>query len=147
MPVLQRQTPKKGYVPIGNNGVGFFQGTHLKGFWMWTGKTTKFEDGSEQIKTIQVKDLKEAALHYFRDKWTPVEPITDDMLRAMEVELRNHQGLKREGLDIPDGKFLESRTIPDKYIMPGIDTSGKKVRGEVTAETIEAYKQKLLGGS
>lgn len=147
MPVLQRQTPKKGYIPIGNNGVGFFQGTHLKDFWMWTGKTTKFDDGTEQVKTVQVKDLKEAALHYYRDKWIPVESITDEMLRAMEVELRAHQGLKREGVDIPNGDFLESRTIPSDYIMPGVDISDKKVRDEVSAEAIEAYKQKLLGRS
>jgi hypothetical protein len=145
MPVLQRQTPKKGYIPIGNNGVGFFQGTYLKDFWMWTGKTTKFEDGTEQIKTVRVKDLKEAALHYYRDKWIPVEPITDDMLRAMEVELRAHQGLKREGVDLLDTEFLELRTIPGDYIMPGVDISDKKVKDEITAETIAAYKQKLLG--
>ena len=98
-------------------------------------------------KSNQVRDLKEAAMHYYREKWTPVKPISDDMLRAMEVELRNHQGLKREGIDIPNGEFLESRTISSDYIMPGVDTSDKKVKDEVSAETIEAYKQKLLGRS
>jgi hypothetical protein len=70
-----------------------------------------------------------------------VKPVTDDMLRAFEVELRNHRGLQ----GVPDKSFLEKREVPSSYIMAGEDVSGKTVKSDIPEGALEAIK-KARGG-
>ncbi len=112
--VLQ-QMIKKGYMPLAGNefaAIGF-EGNALNDFWMWTKSYIETAGGEKVKKTVKVESLKEAALHYWRDRWLPVEPIDEDFLLDMENALRSHIGLKREGIRFPDGEFLE---MPEENI-------------------------------
>ncbi len=128
----------RGYTPLmdaGNIGMGF-QGVRIKDLWMWTGKCTEFADGSKMIKTSKVTDLKEAALHIFKDGWIPVEPLSDETLRSMENALRGHRGLT----NVPAGPFLTNREIPSELLMPGADVSDKVVKGVMSEEALKAFR-------
>lgn len=105
--VIKKMT-SKGYMPLAGNefaAIGF-EGRGLKDFWMWTGKYIESSGGEKIKKTVKVDSLKEAALHYWRDKWTPMESIDEDFLLDMENALRGHIGLKKQGVKFPDGEFL-----------------------------------------
>lgn len=114
---------KKGYIPLAWDryaGISW-QGEHLGGFWMWNGKFTEYEGGVKHIRTVKVGELKEAALHYWRDKWVPLKPVGESFLRRMEQALREHKGLKREGVKFPDGPFLKApEEIPEEYFGPDV---------------------------
>lgn len=100
---------KKGYIPIACDmrGAISWKGEYLHDFWMWNRQHMESKDGKRLIQTIRVTELKEAALKYWRDKWVPVLPIDEEFLRRMEQALRDHRGLKRQGVKFPEGAFLE----------------------------------------
>ncbi len=100
---------RKGYIPIACDmrGAISWKGEYLHNFWMWNRQHMESKDGKRLIQTIRVTELKEAALKYWRDKWVPVEPIDEEFLRRMEQALRDHRGLKRQGVKFPEGAFLE----------------------------------------
>ncbi len=118
---LSESMLEKGYIPLAATelaGIGW-QGELLEDFWMWNRKFNEFEGGIKHIRTVKVRELKEAALHYWRDGWIPLRPVSNEMLRKMEVVLRAHPGLKGKGVDIPEGEFLEkAKNIPLDYIGP-----------------------------
>ena len=100
---------KKGYTPIACNryaGIAL-QGEYLRDFWMWNRQYIERSDKSMTIQTVQVTDLKEAALRYWRDGWVPLAGADEDILGRMEDALRRHRGLKWEGVKFPDGRFLK----------------------------------------
>ncbi len=110
---------KKGYVPLrGDNlaAIGW-QSEHLKDFWMWTRRFMENDDGTRRIRTVKVTELKDAAIHYWRHGWVPLKPVDDALLRRMERVLREHRGLKREGVRFPDTPFLERPgPIPEEFL-------------------------------
>jgi hypothetical protein len=112
---------KKGYIPLAATelaGIGW-RGEHLNDFWMWNKKFNEFEGGIKHIRTVKVSELKEAALHYWRDGWVPLRPLSTKMLRKMEAALRTYTGLKDSSIEIPDGEFLkEAEHIPLEFIGP-----------------------------
>ena len=146
---IRKKMTDKGFTCLGDSGTGasyFFQGRYIKDFWMWTRKLTEYTDGSVSIRTVKVTDLREAALHYWRDKWVPIKPITHEVLRAMEAELRMHVGLQKEGVQFPNGEFLEYAFVPEDYLAPQ-DLTGKKRVGEIDSDIIDSFrKQKQSEG-
>lgn len=106
---------KKGYVPLAVNryaGIAW-QGEYLKDFWMWNGRYIEDGAGAEVLQTFRVSTVKEAALRYWKDGWTPLKPIDEDFLRKLEQALRSHRGLKAEGVRFPDMPFLEMRIVEE----------------------------------
>lgn len=103
---------KRGYIPLACNGYAgiAWQGDLLRDFWMWNGQFTEYAGGIKYIQTVKVTDLKEAALRYWRDGWVPVKPVDEDFLRRMENALREHKGLKGDGVRFSDRPFL---TMPE----------------------------------
>lgn len=100
---------KRGYVPIAVNkyaGIAW-EGEYLKDFWMWNRQYIDCSDGARRIQTVKVATLKEAALRYWRDNWVPLTPVDEPFLERMEESLRNHRGLKAEGVRFPEGRFLK----------------------------------------
>jgi len=114
---------EKGYIPLvaGDHvGIGW-QGSYLDDFWMWNRRFIEYEGGVRHIRTVRVSELKEAALHYWRDGWVPIRPVTEDLLGRMEAALRAHRGLKTEGVTLPDGPFLEMpEEIPTEHFGPEV---------------------------
>src|SRR3989304_7325265 len=99
---------RKGYIPLAVSPLGgiSWRGERLTDFWMWNRQYTVYRGGTRHIQTVMVTELKEAALRYWRDRWVPIRPVDEDFLRRMEEALRAHQGLKAEGVRLPDGPFL-----------------------------------------
>ena len=114
---------EKGYVPLAATelaGIGW-QGESLNDFWMWNRKFNEYEGGIKHIRTVKVAELKEAALHYWRDGWIPLRPVSKEMLRRMEGALRAHPALRGDGIKVPDGEFLKvAQSIPLEYIGPEV---------------------------
>ena len=139
---ILKRLEQKGYFPMTVAGgiVTSHQGAVLKDFHMWTRKLYEYEDGTKQIRTAQVIELKEAALHYWRDGWVPTKPIEEDLLRLFENELRNHGGLKREGYNFSDSSFLEMPAeIPAEYALPGAEINSP-LKGQPTEEQLEGIR-------
>lgn len=116
---IQESALKKGFIPLvgdKNHGCISWQGEPLKDFWMWNKQFNILPDGGKSLQTVQVTELKTAAMHYWRDGWVPVNPMAEDLLRRMENALRNHRGLKMEGTQFPDGPFLK---MPD--LLPDLE--------------------------
>lgn len=145
---------EKGYIPLVTGeliGIGW-QGEALQDFWMWNGKFTEYEGGIKHICTVKVRELKEAAVHYWRDKWVPLRPIDGDLLRRMEGTLREHQGLKKEGVVFPDGIFLKPpEKISPEHMGPEVkvflgmeeDAAVKNLarKGEISGGLLNAYRR------
>ncbi|MDP2689922.1 MAG: hypothetical protein Q8P48_07395 [Deltaproteobacteria bacterium] len=110
---------KRGYTPLACNryaGIAW-QGEYLDDFWMWNRQLTEYKGGIKRMQTVRVADLKEAAMRYWRDRWVPLKPVGTEFLRRMEAVLRAHQGLKKEGVCLPDGEFLRMpEPIPDEFM-------------------------------
>lgn len=144
---------KRGYTPLvcGNYAAIAWQGEYLPDMWMWNGQYTEYRGGVRHIQTVKVSDLKEAAVRFWRDGWIPVKPLGEPMLRRMEVALRNHKGIKAEGVDFPDGAFLKaSAAIPVEYLGPeiraylGLAGSGAKPlerEDGIPAEQLEEFRR------
>lgn len=103
---------KKGFIPLAANKYAAlsWQGEGLRDFWMWNGQVTQ-GPGGRYIQTIKVTDLKEASLRVWRDRWVPLR-WDNELLRRMEECLRAHAGLKRQGVNLPDGPFLPEPAAP-----------------------------------
>jgi len=114
---------KRGYTPLACNkyaGIAW-QGEALQDFWMWNGQVTEYEGGVKRAQTVRVGDLKEAAVRYWRDRWVPLKPVGEELLRRMEGALRKHAGLKGEGVNFPDGEFLRHREpVPEELMGPEV---------------------------
>lgn len=150
---------EKGYIPLAGSelgGIGW-QGVLLKDFWMWNRKFNEFEGGIRHIRTVKVGELKEAALHCWRDGWVPLRPVSKEMLRKMETVLRAHPGLKGKGIKVPDGEFLkETEKIPLEFIGPqvraylglpdGPDLGPLVPKKKVASEVLASFKEQLNGG-
>ncbi len=143
---------RKGYTPLAaarDIGIGW-QGERLYDFWMWNGKYSEYEGGIKFIRTVKVNDLKEAALHFWRDGWVPLLPISDSLLRRMESALREHKGLSSQGLRVPDGEFLKKpEAIPKEEMgpdvrklmsLPEIDTDGLRPKMELSEAMLKSYR-------
>lgn len=110
---------KRGYTPLACNGLAgiAWEGEPLPDFWMWNQQFSVDDNGASAIQTVQVTDLTQAALRYWKDGWVPIKPVDDRFLRRMEAALRKHKGLKREGRALPDTPFLRPPDeIPDEYL-------------------------------
>ena len=149
---LSQSMMKKGYVPLADDGKGAigWQGEYLKDFWMWTRKFDEYKGGVKHIKTVQVKTVKEAAEHYFKDKWLPIKPIEESFLRKMEKTLREHVGFKKEGQRFPGTDFLAMpEKIPTKYLpnsvrlILGLRMSNKKLIPiqKIEAKVLKQFKE------
>ena len=153
---------KKGYIPIagGEHAAIGWQGEMLEDFWMWNRKFTEYEGGLRRIVTVRVTELKKASLHYWRDGWVPIKEISEEFLRRMEGALREHPGLRLNGVKVPEGEFLEvQESIPRECMGPEVlkllgltDTlSGKESseplirKGNMEESVFESYK-KSKGG-
>lgn len=110
---------KKGYIPLACNryaGIAW-QGEPLSDFWMWNRQYAVGADGSGKIQTVKVTDIMEAALRYWKDGWVPLKPVDDNTLVRMEAALREHRGLKKEGHNFPDTRFLKDpEEIPAEHM-------------------------------
>lgn len=119
MSLTARSFLDKGYIPLACNryaGVAW-QGEYLADFWMWNTQLTRCEGGGKRVQTVKVNELKEAALRYWRDGWVPLKSVDEDFLRRMEGALRTHRGLKKEGVNFPDGPFLNKpEPIPVEFL-------------------------------
>lgn len=112
---------KKGFRPLAANKFAAisWQGEELRDFWMWNGQLMYGAEG-QFIQTVRISDLREAAVRYWRDGWTPLR-WEDSLLRRMEESLRGHRGLKAQGVSFPEGHFLERpENIPDEYLTSGL---------------------------
>lgn len=112
---------KKGFTPLAANRFAAisWQGETLREFWMWNGQLMNGPDGAF-IQTVKVADLKEAALRYWRDGWTPLK-WDHALLGRMEESLRRHRGLQNQGVVFPDGRFLkEPEAIPPEHLTPAL---------------------------
>lgn len=110
---------KRGYTPLACNGLAgiAWEGEFLPDFWMWNRQFSVDADNGSVIQTVQVTDLTQAALRYWKDGWVPIKPVDDTFLRRMEAALRKHKGLKRDGQALPDTPFLRPPDgIPDEYL-------------------------------
>lgn len=143
----------RGYIPLACNryaGVAW-QGEYLKDFWMWNAQLTHYDGGVRHIQTVNVTELKEAALRYWRDRWVPVKQIDEGFLRRMERALREHRGIKKEGVNFPDTQFLKMpEPIPVELFGPEVRAylglkAAKRVElkpsSALTRETLESYKK------
>lgn len=114
---------RRGYTPLACNryaGIAW-QGEYLKDFWMWNRQIAEYRGGVRRIETVRVTDLKEAAMRYWRDRWVPLKPISEDLLRRMEAALRAHRGLRKEGVALPHGEFLRMpEPIPEEFMGPEV---------------------------
>lgn len=109
MPITINSFLKRGYIPLTCNryaGVAW-QGECLRDFWMWNRQYNADGNGKKYVQTVLVTELKEAALRYWRDGWVPLKKIDAEFLKRMENALREHGGLKRQGVSFPGMPFLE----------------------------------------
>jgi len=99
---------KKGFyhLAVDVRGGIAWQGELLRDFWMWNRQYTEYRGGVRLIQTVRVTDLKEAAIRFWRDKWVPLKPMNEDLLRRMDECLRAHRGLRDAGVRFPEGGFL-----------------------------------------
>ncbi|MFQ5428516.1 MAG: hypothetical protein ACE5EZ_05995 [Thermodesulfobacteriota bacterium] len=127
---------KKGFYSLASDVRGgiAWQGELLRDFWMWNRQYTEYSGGVRLIQTVRVTDLKEAALRYWRDKWVPLKPLTEELLRRMEDSLRAHQGLRDAGITFPSSAFLD----PAEAIPEGL--MGAEVRKHLGLEEVKAKK-------
>ena len=115
-------------------------GEQLKDFWMWTRKVTEYKDGTKQFKTVKVVLLREAAFHFWKDGWMPMEPITEEFLRKMEQALRSHPGLQMQNVQFPNGEFLEMpQALPEGIVMPGVKINSTPI-GALNPEELDAVR-------
>lgn len=124
MPISARTFLDKGYVPIAcNTSAGIaWQGEHLADFWMWNRQHMEDKNGRRTIQTVKVSTVKEAAIRCWKDGWVAVKPLDEVLLRKMERALREHRGLKSEGIIFPEGPFLNmSAAAPEEVgvVRPG----------------------------
>lgn len=114
---------KKGYIPLSLNSLAgiAWQGELIQDFWMWNRQYMEYKDGRRYIQTVKVSDLKDAALRYWRDNWVPLKPVSSALLRRMEAALREHKGIRGEGIKFPDGPFLDMPSpIPEEHFGPEV---------------------------
>ena len=140
--VIDKAMNDRGYTKVGGYGEGvgyYFQKRTIHDLWMWTGKYTEYTDGTIQIRTVKVDDLREAAYHYWMDGWIPIKGVTDELLRAMEEELRQHRGLQKSGVRVPDEPFLEAKVIPEELLKEQ-NFEGKTQVGELTKEQLASLR-------
>jgi len=127
---------KKGFYSLASDIRGgiAWQGELLRDFWMWNRQFTEYKGGVRLIQTVRVTDLKEAAIRYWRDKWVPLKPLSDDILRRMEDSLRRHQGLRDAGITFPASPFLEATEPIDEKLM------GSAVREHLGLKDVKATR-------
>ncbi|HHL39620.1 MAG TPA: hypothetical protein ENJ37_03870 [Deltaproteobacteria bacterium] len=141
---LVESTRKKGYIPLAGDGMVClgWRGEELEDFWMWNGRFIEYEGGGRRIRTVRVRELKEAALRYWLDGWVPVAAVDEALLRRMEAALRSHRGLARRGVRVPAGAFLSMpEPIPREYI-EGPDGRARQLRS-VPESALEAFRREL----
>ncbi len=114
-----------------------WQGELLRDFWMWNRQYTEYRGGVRLIQTVRVTDLKEAAIRYWRDRWVPLKPVDEDLLRRMEACLRAHRGLRDAGVRFPDTEFL---TMPEPIPEESL---GGEVRAYMGLPRTEGKKRPL----
>lgn len=115
MPISVKTFLEKGYIPIAcNTSAGIaWQGEHLDDFWMWNRQYMDDSNGCRTIQTVRVSTVKEAALRCWKDGWVAVKPLDERLVKRMESALREHRGLKCEGVSFPDGPFLvRGKAVP-----------------------------------
>jgi hypothetical protein len=125
--------------------MGVFKGNpneKVLNIWMWTGDLNEYTDGSKQVVTSKVGVVRDIAKRYWLDDWIPVEEVTDELLRKMEVALQTVDGGFVNGERVPDGQFLEKKIIPSDYLLPTDDTSDKELKTENNPELDLYIKQK-----
>lgn len=144
---------KKGYVPLAVNSYGgiSWQGAVLKNFWMWNRQYNEYEGGIKHIQTVKVTELSDAAIRYWRDKWVPVAPIDETLLRRMESSLRSTQARAIKERPLPPDEFLDfHEAIPVKYLGPEVrELLGMKrlkstklvLKKSLPSHVIESYKR------
>jgi len=144
---------KKGFYPLASDVRGgiAWQGELVRDFWMWNRQYREYDGGIRLIQTVKVRDLKEAAIRYWRDKWVPLRPLSSELLRRMEDCLRGHQGLRNAGITFPSTVFLEPlETIPEelmgaevrKHLGLGLGkTKGLVPEVRVNKKVIAAFKR------
>ncbi|MFQ5441455.1 MAG: hypothetical protein ACE5EB_01885 [Thermodesulfobacteriota bacterium] len=154
---IDRVITKKGFYPLACDvrGAIAWRGEYLRDFWMWNGLFTEYRAGIKYIQTVKVTDLKEAAIRYWRDGWIPLKPVDRELLSRMEDTLRNHSGLRSEGVSFPDTPFLKPYDpIPEEFFSPEVreymglkKVKAKKLipRLKINKRTIEAYKKTKEG--
>lgn len=106
---------EKGYMPIAYNGYASiaWQGELANDLWMWTGQYIQGPAGRMSLQTVRIRELKEAALRYWRDGWVPLK-WDQGLFQKMEYALREHKGLKAAGVSFPEGRFLpDPKELPD----------------------------------
>ena len=146
---------KRGFYPLASDLRGgiAWQGEFIGEFWMWNRQFTEYDGGVRLIQTVRVTDLKEAAIRYWRDKWVPLLPVEEDLLRRMEDCLRAHRGLRDAGITFPQGEFLSlPDPIPEDSLgeevraymgLPPQKKKRKKAspKGQLRDKAIEAYRK------
>lgn len=117
--MISKKMKEKGYIPLAaDNMIGIgWEGTSIENLWMWNRQYVKNAEGKKELKIVKVENLKDAALHFWRDNWVPIERISDVFLREMENSLRNNMGLKKKGIIFPSETFLDRPAKIDKKLM------------------------------
>lgn len=105
--------------------------------WMWNKRYTEYTDKSQSLDTVRVDSLLDMAKHYWLDEYIPVKGLTDGILREMESELRQ---FFKGGVQVPDGQFLELKTLPDIPL-----TGSKGATGKEVVHMIEVEKRNESG--
>lgn len=145
MSSIAEKIVKKGYIPLScdmRGGISW-QGEYLPDFWMWNRQFTEHGGGAKYIQTVRVTELKEAALRLWRDKWIPLKPIDEDLLRRMEEALRRHKGLRNRGEVFPDTPFLEMPDpIDEKFCGPEVKAYLKIPEGNAKRPPRKAARTK-----
>lgn len=122
-----------------------WHGEYLRDFWMWNGQYIEYKNGIKYIQTVKVDTLKEAALKYWRDGWVPVKEIDEHFLRRLEQSLREHPGLKKEGVRFPDTPFLKApEKIPLKHLGPEVRAYLGLKQGKIKASPKEEAPGKII---
>lgn len=153
---LTESIMKRGYIPLAfdTRGSISWQGEYLHDFWMWNRQFMEYAGGTRHIQTVKIIELGEAALRYWRNSWVPIKPVDGAFLRRLEDALRNHAGLRADGVRFPEGAFLEMpETIPQEYLSPearkhlGLEKKPLKrlVRKDrVSKRVLDAYRNGLI---
>lgn len=112
--------------------------------WMWNGKYSEYTDGTKSLDTAKFTKLFDVAKAYWLDGFIPIKGLTEDILRAMETELRSYY--KNDNLRVPDVEFLFMKEIPD-FELTGKATVGKtkvsKIETLVTDDTGQTVGTKI----
>ncbi len=143
MSAVKESILKKGYIPLACNSFGgiSWMGTALDNFWMWNRQYTEYEGGVKYVQTIKVDELGEAALRYWKDKWVPVLPVDEGLLRRMEDSLRADRSLMSSGVSFPSDDFLD---LPDKIPVVNMGPEVRELLGLEKVKGLELLNKRAL---